>query len=480
MTRRTTSRKRKNISTTQLNLSSSSVQYLQPGENYHSIKFAGCGFLLSYHFGVVHCLLDNNITVDHAVGISGGTMAALALLGGSDVYIGIRQGISDLSNECCGFLLLGFNFFFMNYYFQYCWNYVCLRPTHSTYLRNKNAINKICGSSDFEYQFHDMSERCKQGSELSSKLHILAVASSFTTRSIKPVVINQFADHKSVVRACVLGGGIPGITTFLPRRLHENDGASVFDAWYVSDPLASSYQVCDSVRPNTNPLTIAVSPTSLENTTALGIFNGDRDDNRDGNTGNTLRSPAAAADVCILGHFLNPFPIHSEQARRNGFIKGYQDMQARIQNCHLLNKQTATCNTKDNNMMVDSKETIGLLLEFILAHSYAKDWKKTLQDHPVDDCSSTFDFVIDGTSRSAATSLSVPISPNKQVLLITCLVASILGGLILYSDFTCKLVVLTFISYVCITFMFTLVFLWRVIKIDSNAKEHIENKQCLK
>mgnify|MGYP006114591687 CR=1 FL=1 len=80
---------------------------LKRNTRYHEITFAGSGFLLSYHFGVVQCLLDNEITVDHAVGISGGAMAALSLLGGSDLYIGIRQAIKDLSNEIFGFILLG-------------------------------------------------------------------------------------------------------------------------------------------------------------------------------------------------------------------------------------------------------------------------------------------------------------------------------------------------------------------------------------
>jgi len=68
---------------------------------------------------------------------------------------------------------------------------------------------------------------------------------------------------------------------------------------YVSDPLASSYHVQDECRQGTNPITIAVTPTSHK-------------------TGYTQ------ADVCIFGNFLNPFPIHSESKRRHGFVKGYQ------------------------------------------------------------------------------------------------------------------------------------------------------------
>jgi hypothetical protein len=49
--------------------------------------------------GAILCLFDNGITTDNAVGISGGAMAALAMLNGSDIYVGLRQGIVDLVNE---------------------------------------------------------------------------------------------------------------------------------------------------------------------------------------------------------------------------------------------------------------------------------------------------------------------------------------------------------------------------------------------
>lgn len=44
-------------------------------------------------------MFDNGISTDNAVGISGGAMAALAMLRGSDIYVGLRQGIVDLVNE---------------------------------------------------------------------------------------------------------------------------------------------------------------------------------------------------------------------------------------------------------------------------------------------------------------------------------------------------------------------------------------------
>lgn len=55
---------------------------IEKNTKYHQITFGGCGFLLSYYFGAILCLFDNGITVDNAVGISGGCMASLAILGG--------------------------------------------------------------------------------------------------------------------------------------------------------------------------------------------------------------------------------------------------------------------------------------------------------------------------------------------------------------------------------------------------------------
>ena len=54
---------------------------------------------MEYFSGAILCLFDNGIATDNAVGISGGSMAALAMLNGSDIYVGLRQGIVDLVNE---------------------------------------------------------------------------------------------------------------------------------------------------------------------------------------------------------------------------------------------------------------------------------------------------------------------------------------------------------------------------------------------
>jgi len=64
---------------------------LQPGSTYHCAHFSGCGFMLPYHMGVVAALRHFNIKFETATGSSGGVMAALALLDGGDLDLGIRQ-----------------------------------------------------------------------------------------------------------------------------------------------------------------------------------------------------------------------------------------------------------------------------------------------------------------------------------------------------------------------------------------------------
>ena len=68
--------------------------FLRAGANYFCIHFAGCGFMLPYHFGTVAALKDNGVTFSRATASSGGVMAALALLGGADLHLGIRQCFS--------------------------------------------------------------------------------------------------------------------------------------------------------------------------------------------------------------------------------------------------------------------------------------------------------------------------------------------------------------------------------------------------
>jgi hypothetical protein len=59
--------------------------------NYPSIYFSGAAFYLPFHFGAIKCLKDNNISFDKAYGVSSGAQAALAILNGSDLELGIRQ-----------------------------------------------------------------------------------------------------------------------------------------------------------------------------------------------------------------------------------------------------------------------------------------------------------------------------------------------------------------------------------------------------
>jgi len=64
---------------------------LQPGSTYHSVHFSGSGFLLPFFMGVATALRHFKIKFDTASGSSGGVMAALAVLGGGDMDLGIRQ-----------------------------------------------------------------------------------------------------------------------------------------------------------------------------------------------------------------------------------------------------------------------------------------------------------------------------------------------------------------------------------------------------
>ena len=61
------------------------------GATLDSIYFSGCGFMLPFHFGVAKALMDHDVKFRTATGTSGGVMAALAILGGADIDVGIRQ-----------------------------------------------------------------------------------------------------------------------------------------------------------------------------------------------------------------------------------------------------------------------------------------------------------------------------------------------------------------------------------------------------
>ena len=64
---------------------------LKKNTTYSSIYFSGSGFLLSYHYGVVKALKDNNINFENAYGVSGGVHSATCILHMSDLELGIRQ-----------------------------------------------------------------------------------------------------------------------------------------------------------------------------------------------------------------------------------------------------------------------------------------------------------------------------------------------------------------------------------------------------
>ena len=227
---------------------------LEPNTQYHQITFGGCGFLLPYHFGAIMCMFDNGITVDNAVGISGGCMAALAMLGGSDIYIGLRQGIIDLPGELYGTILTGFNMLFMNFYYKYMWSYRCLKIPFDLAKQLSQNTTKSC-----TFELHDMASNRLTALELSGRFHCLmvsihipkhvgngldplaeTVSGSFIDDSflklakthgamgramksiLVPVVIENYENDAQIVQASVLSGGIPGVTTFWPRYFDEH------------------------------------------------------------------------------------------------------------------------------------------------------------------------------------------------------------------------------------------------------------------
>ena len=200
----------------------------------------------------------------------------------------------------------------------------------------------------------------------------------------------------------------------------------MIDGWYVSDMLSASFHVDASVRHGTNPLTIAVTPTILDN-----------DDNK--------------ADVCLSGGFMNPFPLHSEAARSAGFVTGYRDMQRRIRGCRVLNLSTS----KDG---VDTIETVTKLLEFILRGSYAKHWKEGGRSGG--ESAISFDYTVDGAAGI------IPTSPDAIVLW---WVAIILPIVLLIVTLGSNKVRLVFLGMCCFAVVgqlaLTSFFLWRVMRI---------------
>jgi hypothetical protein len=388
---------------------------LEPNTRYHQITFGGCGFLLPFHFGVVLALMDNDIDAQHTVGISGGAMAALAMLRGCDLYVGIRQATIDMIWECCGFLCCGMNVFLMNYYFKYMWHYRCL-------FRDSQA------PKDERYHMHDMSQASRlSASELTGRYHALlvsihvpqslkddsnvlvrrmsrAIDNSFIELNaviewmvttypqldafLKLAVVNRFENDKDLVVAACLAGGIPALTTFWPRHCRS---ASVSRHAKVRCRYSIGPTDLSAAGDDTTNLPagqrihstarIVVSPCDVEAANSLA----------DGN----------ASAHKIFGDFPDCFPIFSPQTRKDAFVKGYRETQKQIRNCKLLKLRppapaaaaaaagaaaavgagagvgagTGTGASADSVGLCDDEQTVAELLDFILGQSYAREWK---------------------------------------------------------------------------------------------------------
>lgn len=78
----------------------------EPGQTYRAVFFSSAAYCLPFHLGVVKCFREKNIHFEKCYGVSSGALAALAMLGGADLDLIIRQ-IFDLSEQ---------NLFFSYYY----------------------------------------------------------------------------------------------------------------------------------------------------------------------------------------------------------------------------------------------------------------------------------------------------------------------------------------------------------------------------
>lgn len=161
----------------------SSTFRFKRGETYDLITFGGCGYLLAFHFGVVKCLQENGILFKRSLGVSAGSMAALAILDGANLDIGIRQAIVDLPSEPCNF----FNFFFMDIY----------RIYMSVFL--KEGAHKLSGRFSL----------------------------SFRSGLLKEKIITNFDNDAEIVEGSILSGTIPWATSLIPRWFK---GEVVWDA----------------------------------------------------------------------------------------------------------------------------------------------------------------------------------------------------------------------------------------------------------
>ena len=73
--------------------------------------------MLPYHFGVVAAFRKHKIKFTHATASSGGVMAALAMLGGADLELGVRQCFdlraepATIPGSICAFMCVYRNYF---------------------------------------------------------------------------------------------------------------------------------------------------------------------------------------------------------------------------------------------------------------------------------------------------------------------------------------------------------------------------------
>jgi|EP00505_MAST-04D_sp_SCG-Rhode-Island_P000907 hypothetical protein len=176
-----------------------------PGESYPSIFFSGAAFFLPFHFGCVKCLLDNNVSFDTAYGVSSGAQAALAMLGGSDLHLGLRQ-CDDLSSQLKFFT----------------WNY--MSSLYGKYFEKYRSRN------------HASLE------ELRRRLHV----GLFDIKSCNAFFTNEFHTEEDLRDIISASGNIVPFMGIMPRVYK--------DMWLV-DGIAVY-----NVSPEHSPVTLAVTP----------------------------------------------------------------------------------------------------------------------------------------------------------------------------------------------------------------------------
>lgn len=286
------------------------------------------------------------------------------------------------------------------------WNYRCFKVPFDLAKKLSSKTNKVC-----KFDLHDMSNRLSS-QELCDRMHCLMVAihvpkhvgngldpiaetvtgslcdDSYLKLSKKdgilgraaksmliPVVIKDYTNDYDVVQACVLAGGIPGLTTFWPRYFNNH--------WCCMDRMTSKQikikgscaNMMDLLDKDEHNLDIKeeIATASLINMNTIVMSPTPYD-----------QKIFHDADIGICGDFHNPFPIFPFDLpkRIQSFISGYMDMQRRINNPKILDpkrsiKIPCEVNEWGNFVLreVDSPETIKDLINFILYESYAKDWQ---------------------------------------------------------------------------------------------------------